>query len=153
LLSCFFIYLFSLLLKIIGGSFAKKFGGKNVLTFAVFLWSLLTFLTPLFAYSVPTLIISRILLGIAEGVGLPAVVQIFSTCVLVDERSRAFGYLVGFGSVGQTVAAIVNKYNFKIFFQIYYINILDMSSFKMAMDVHNFWFYGFHVGICLDLFI
>lgn len=49
------------------------------------------------------------MLGIAEGVGLPAVVQIFSTCVLVDERSRAFGYLVGFGSVGQTVAAIVSK--------------------------------------------
>ena len=92
----------------IGGSFSKRFGGKNVLTFAVFLWSLLTFLTPLFAYSVTTLIISRIALGIAEGVGLPAVVQIFSTCVLVDERSRAFGYLVGFGSVGQTVAAIVN---------------------------------------------
>lgn len=43
----------------------------------------------------------------AEGVGLPAVVQIFSTCVMVDERSRAFGYLVAFGSVGQTVAAIV----------------------------------------------
>jgi MFS family permease len=54
------------------------------------------------------LIVSRIALGMAEGLGLPAVVQIFSTCVLVDERSRAFGYLVAFGSVGQTVAAIVN---------------------------------------------
>lgn len=40
-------------------------------------------------------------------IGLPAVVQIFSTCVMVDQRSRAFGYLVAFGSVGQTVAAIV----------------------------------------------
>lgn len=34
-------------------------------------------------------------------------VQIFSTCVMVDQRSRAFGYLVAFGSVGQTVAAIL----------------------------------------------
>lgn len=105
ILSAFSIGYFSS--QIIGGSFSKRFGGKNVLTFAVFLWSLVTFLTPLFAYSVSTLIMSRILLGIAEGVGLPAVVQIFSTCVLVDERSRAFGYLVGFGSVGQTVAAII----------------------------------------------
>jgi len=53
------------------------------------------------------LIFSRILLGISEGVGLPAVVQIFSTCVMVEERSRAFGYLVAFGSVGQTVAAVL----------------------------------------------
>ena len=93
-----------------GGTFSKRFGGKNVLTFAVFVWSLLTFLTPLFAFSVPTLVISRIALGVAEGLGLPAVVQIFSTCVLVDERSRAFGYLVGFGSVGQTMAAIVTNF-------------------------------------------
>ena len=40
--------------------------------------------------------------------GLPAVVQIFSTCVMVEERSRAFSYLVAFGSVGQTVAAVVS---------------------------------------------
>jgi hypothetical protein len=47
------------------------------------------------------------MLGVAEGVGLPAVVQIFSTCVMVEERSRAFSYLVAFGSVGQTVAASI----------------------------------------------
>lgn len=93
--------------QIIGAKFSKRFGGKNVLTFAVLFWSLLTFLTPLFAYSYRTLITSRILLGIAEGLGLPAVVQIFSTCVLADERSRAFGYLVAFGSIGQTLAAFI----------------------------------------------
>lgn len=106
--------------QIIGGSFSKRFGGKNVLTFAVLLWSLLTFLTPLFASSVVVLIISRIMLGVAEGVGLPAVVQIFSTCVMVEERSRAFSYLVAFGSIGQTVAAILAphlswRYNFLTF--------------------------------------
>lgn len=93
--------------QIIGGSFSKRFGGKNILTFAVLSWSLLTFLTPIIASSVKLLILSRIALGIAEGVGLPAVVQIFSTCVMVDQRSRAFGYLVAFGSAGQTVAAII----------------------------------------------
>jgi hypothetical protein len=44
--------------------------------------------------------------------GLPAVVQIFSTCIMVEERSRAFSYLVAFGSVGQTVAAIVINFYF-----------------------------------------
>jgi MFS family permease len=93
--------------KIIGGNFAKKFGGKNVLTFAVLIWSLITLITPIIASSVKLLVLSRITLGLAEGVALPAIVQIFSTCVLVDERSRAFGYLIGLGSVGQTFAAIV----------------------------------------------
>ena len=93
--------------QIIGGQFSRRFGGKPVLALAVLIWSLLTFLTPLFASSLKILIVSRIALGIAEGVGLPAVVQIFSTCIMADERSRAFGYLVAFGSFGQTVAAII----------------------------------------------
>lgn len=93
--------------QIIGGSFSKKFGGKNMLTLSVLLWSFITLLTPMISSSVNMLIFSRILLGVAEGVGLPAVVQIFSTCVMPDQRSRAFGYLVALGSIGQTVAAII----------------------------------------------
>jgi len=93
--------------QIIGGSFSKKFGGKNMLTFSVLIWSFITLFTPLISSSVNMLIFSRVCLGIAEGVGLPAVVQIFSTCVMPDQRSRAFGYLVALGSIGQTVAAII----------------------------------------------
>jgi len=93
--------------QIIGGSFSKRFGGKNMLILSVLLWSIITLLTPLISSSVNMLIFSRVLLGIAEGVGLPAVVQIFSTCVTPDQRSRAFGYLVALGSIGQTVAAII----------------------------------------------
>lgn len=78
-----------------------------MLTLSVLLWSFITLLTPMISSSVNMLIFSRILLGVAEGVGLPAVVQIFSTCVMPDQRSRAFGYLVALGSIGQTVAAIV----------------------------------------------
>jgi len=33
--------------------------------------------------------------------------HIFAHTVPVEERSRAFGYLVALGSVGQTVAAVV----------------------------------------------
>ncbi len=40
-----------------------------MLTFAVLLWSLLTFLTPIFGSSIKILIMSRIALGMAEGVG------------------------------------------------------------------------------------
>ena len=41
--------------------------------------------------------------------GLPAVVQIFSTCVMPDQRSRAFGYLVALGSIGQTGLSYYNS--------------------------------------------
>ncbi len=78
-----------------------------MLILSVLLWSFITLFTPIIASSVNMLIFSRVILGVAEGVGLPAVVQIFSTCVTPDQRSRAFGYLVALGSVGQTVAAIV----------------------------------------------
>ena len=53
----------------IGGSGAKKYGGKNILTLAVTLWSLSTFITPVFASSIYALIALRVLLGIGEGLG------------------------------------------------------------------------------------
>ena len=44
---------------------------------------------------------------VAFVLGLPTVFHIFAHTVPVEERSRAFGYLVAAGSVGQTVAALV----------------------------------------------
>ena len=44
---------------------------------------------------------------VAYVLGLPTVFHIFAHTVPVEERSRAFGYLVAAGSVGQTVAALV----------------------------------------------
>lgn len=40
--------------------------------------------------------------------GLPTIFHIFANSVPTEERSRAFGYLVAAGSVGQTVASIVS---------------------------------------------
>ena len=58
-----------LCLQVIGGSAAKKYGGKNILTLAVFMWSLSTFITPFFASSIYALIMLRVMLGIGEGLG------------------------------------------------------------------------------------
>ena len=41
-------------------------------------------------------------------VGLPTIFHIFGHNVPMEERSRAFGYLVAAGSVGQTVASVVS---------------------------------------------
>ncbi|XP_060560483.1 uncharacterized protein LOC132720372 [Ruditapes philippinarum] len=93
--------------QVIGASATKKYGGKNVLTISVLLWSLSTFLVPLFAHSIYSLTLARVILGLGEGLGLPTVFHIFSHGIPSEERSRAFGYLVAFGSIGQTVASVI----------------------------------------------
>lgn len=93
--------------QVIGGSGAKKYGGKMMLTIAVLLWSLSTFLVPFFAHSIHALVLSRVLLGLGEGLGLPTIFHIFSHAIPCEERSRAFGYLVAFGSIGQTFASVL----------------------------------------------
>ena len=42
--------------------------------------------------------------------GLPTIYHIFAHVIPVEERSRAFGYLVAMGSIGQTVSAVVSAY-------------------------------------------
>ncbi|PAA58323.1 hypothetical protein BOX15_Mlig007974g1, partial [Macrostomum lignano] len=89
-----------------GGSAARQYGGKLVLTVAVFLWSLSTFLAPLCANWFGALVLCRVLLGIGEGLGLPSIFHLFALRVPAEMRSTAFGYLVAFGSAGQTIAAL-----------------------------------------------
>lgn len=62
-----------LIIKIPGGYLSDKYGGKNVLSFGVVAWSLMTFVTPLAASaSLPLLLAARALLGVGEGVAMPA---------------------------------------------------------------------------------
>lgn len=77
---------------------------------AVLLWSLSSFLTPYFAASWILIILFRFLLGVGEGIGLPTIFHIFSHAIPLEERGRAFGYLVGFGSIGQFAASMVTPH-------------------------------------------
>ncbi|RZF47621.1 hypothetical protein LSTR_LSTR014748 [Laodelphax striatellus] len=45
--------------------------------------------------------------GASSVQSLPTIFHIFAHNVPIEERSRAFGYLVAAGSVGQTVASII----------------------------------------------
>ncbi|KAK4315096.1 hypothetical protein Pmani_013658 [Petrolisthes manimaculis] len=92
--------------QIIGATAARKYGGRRVLCFAVTMWSLSTVVTPLAAPYLPALISTRIILGLGEGLGLPTIFHLFAQHVPAADRSRAFGYLVAAGSVGQTVASL-----------------------------------------------
>lgn len=94
--------------QVLGSFSAGKFGGKVVLLCAVLLWSFSTLVTPMVApSSVMALVICRFALGLGEGLGLPTTYHILAHSVPIEERSRAFAYLVAAGSVGQTIASVV----------------------------------------------
>ncbi|XP_066311993.1 probable anion transporter 4, chloroplastic [Miscanthus floridulus] len=79
-----------LLTQILGGIWADRFGGKVVLGFGVVWWSLATVLTPLAAkIGLPCLLTMRAIMGIGEGVAMPAMNNILSKWIPVSERSRS----------------------------------------------------------------
>ncbi|MFT7043799.1 MAG: MFS family permease [Candidatus Azotimanducaceae bacterium] len=89
-LSSFFVGY--LLLQIVGGLLADRFGGKAVLGAGVLLWSLFTMLTPPAAsIGLGVLIATRILMGMGEAVTFPSIYSIYARWVPVTERSRAVG--------------------------------------------------------------
>ncbi|KAJ8680366.1 hypothetical protein QAD02_016153 [Eretmocerus hayati] len=105
ILSAFaFGYFFS---QIIGAFTVNRFSCKTVLMVAVLLWSVSTVITPLIAHSILLLVITRVVLGLGEGLGLPVIFHLFAHSVPVEERSRVFGYLVAAGSLGQVVASML----------------------------------------------
>ena len=70
--------------QVAGGIWADRFGGKAVLGYGVLWWSLATMLTPLAAQSglIP-LLAARALMGIGEGVAMPAMNTLLSRWVLM----------------------------------------------------------------------
>lgn len=76
--------------QIPGGYLADKYGGKHVLAGGVIVWSVMTFLTPLAASTnLGLLLLARALLGVGEGVAMPAMNNIISKWVPEKERARS----------------------------------------------------------------
>ncbi|KAH7435220.1 hypothetical protein KP509_06G055000 [Ceratopteris richardii] len=79
-----------LLTQIAGGVWADRVGGKQVLGFGVIWWSLATMATPIAAkLGLPVLLIVRACMGIGEGVAMPAMNNLLSKWVPLNERSRS----------------------------------------------------------------
>ena len=108
-LSSFFVGY--LLLQIVGGRLADRFGGKIVLGAGVLLWSLFTILTPLAAMSgFAVLILCRILMGMGEAVTFPSIYSIYSKWIPLKERSRAIGFANSGIPFGTVFALVVTPY-------------------------------------------
>jgi len=102
-LSSFFVGY--LLLMIVSGALANRYGGKIVLGVAVIWWSLFTVLTPPAAMlSLPMLIASRIALGLGEAAVFPGSINMLARWVPVASRSRATAFFSSGLSLGTMVS-------------------------------------------------
>ncbi|XP_041007416.1 probable anion transporter 6, chloroplastic [Juglans microcarpa x Juglans regia] len=89
-----------------GGWLAKIFGGRKVLKFGVLTWSVATALVPMLAGLLPGLILSRILVGIGEGVSPSAATDLIARSIPLSERSRAVAFVFGGLSVGSVTGLL-----------------------------------------------
>ncbi|XP_076906804.1 ascorbate transporter, chloroplastic-like [Bidens hawaiensis] len=93
-----------LLTQIVGGIWADRIGGKQVLGFGVVWWSTATVLTPIAAkIGLPFLLVMRAFMGIGEGVAMPAMNNILSKWIPVSERSRSLALVYSGMYLGSVV--------------------------------------------------
>jgi sugar phosphate permease len=104
LLSAFFLGY--ALMQIPGGLLADRFGARVVLTTTIALWSIMTALTGM-AVGLVTLLIIRVLFGLAEGPFPCAISKAISQWFPTRELSRATGLVVAAGVFGSSIAPIL----------------------------------------------
>ncbi|KAE9609750.1 putative major facilitator superfamily [Lupinus albus] len=90
-----------------GGWLAKVFGGSKVLQVGVLVWSVATAFVPLLAGYMPGLLLSRILVGIGEGVSPSAATDLIARTIPTEERSRAVAFVFGGLSVGSVMGLLL----------------------------------------------
>ncbi|XP_016199595.1 probable anion transporter 6, chloroplastic isoform X2 [Arachis ipaensis] len=90
-----------------GGWLAKTFGGRKVLEVGVLVWSVATAFVPLVAGYMPGLLLSRVLVGIGEGVSPSAATDLIARLIPLEERSRAVAFVFGGLSVGSVMGLLL----------------------------------------------
>lgn len=75
--------------QIPGGWVAQKVGGRRVLLFSFLLWSLTCAFVPLDPNRVMTLVLARLLVGVAQGFIFPSIHTVLAQWVPPHERSRS----------------------------------------------------------------
>eukprot|EP00898_Chlorokybus_atmophyticus_P003947 jgi/Chlat1/4553/Chrsp29S08897 len=90
-----------------GGWLASSYSGRNVLRAGVLAWSLATGMVPLVVTAIPLLCLSRVLVGLGEGVSPPSAIDIIAKSVPNSERSRATTATFSGLNVGSVVGLLI----------------------------------------------
>lgn len=108
-LSSFFVGY--LLTQVAGGWLAERYGGKIVLGAGVAFWSFFTLITPVAAAGGMTaLLVTRVLMGIGEGITFPSIYALFGRWIPLTERSRAIGILFSMIPLGSVFALLATPW-------------------------------------------
>ena len=100
-------YIGYILVMILGGRLADKFGGALILGSGVLLWSLFTLVTPAAAaLGLSVLIMARIGMGMGEAVTFPSVYNLVTRWVPAQDRSKAIALNASGMPVGTVFALI-----------------------------------------------
>jgi len=95
--------------QLLGGLMSNRYGGRNVYLFAVFAWSLFTVITPAAALiSLPALLATRFMLGVAEGGAYPAAYNLIHHWIPAEERSTSISLVSTAAAVGTVGALLVS---------------------------------------------
>lgn len=93
------------------GFVATKVQPLRLLHCAVLFWSLMTLATAAAArIGLSLLLLTRVLMGVAEGFCLPAIFTLFAAHVPRRRRSLAFSLMLGCGSVGQLLSLLISPH-------------------------------------------
>lgn len=104
-----FFFLGYLPMQIGGAVLCRRFGGKKVLSYGAFLWSLFTVLTPIAsAAGYYPLLYCRVFMGLSEGVAFPSVYHFLSSWVPANERGRSISTFLTGVHAGTTFALVVS---------------------------------------------
>ena len=104
-------------MQIVGGWMADRFGPRLVLAVLSLLWATATILTGL-SWSVASLVVFRVLVGVGEGGAFPTATRAFACWLPVRERGFAQGITHSFARLGGAVTppivlAIVARYGWR----------------------------------------
>lgn len=107
-------------MQIAGGWAADRFGPRLVLSALSLLWAVATILTGL-SWSVGSLLLFRLLVGVGEGGAFPSATRAFAWWLPIDERGFAQGVTHSFARLGGAatppiVFAIVARYGWRASF-------------------------------------
>lgn len=115
------------LTQIIGGKTADTLGGEKLLIAALLLWSICTGITPWAANlgAIPVLLV-RVLLGVGEGMALPAVHSMIQKYISPQDRSTSASIVTAACYLGSLLSnyfspKIIEKFGWESCFQIFSI--------------------------------
>lgn len=120
---------------IIGGWLADRFGGGKVIIFGALWWSVFVFLTP-FGTSLGLMVIIRMVMGMGEGVALPAISSMVAKWIPKKEAGLAQGICLVGVPLGITLTMPLAAW------------IIQVHSWKMV-----FWTFAFTAPIWILIWL